>query len=88
MNRGVALVVSLLAGVAGCLTPTQRREDDLMREADEGALDLGGGHEAALLAEMGLGGRLGGFSRGGRIAHGVPFMISADGPYRGERERR
>jgi hypothetical protein len=33
MNRGVALVVSLLAGVAGCLTPTQRREDDLMREA-------------------------------------------------------
>ena len=26
--------------------------DDLVREPDQGALDLGGGHEAALLAEV------------------------------------
>ena len=41
--------------------------DDLVRETDEGALDLGGGHEAALLAEVRLGGGRGGGV--GWIAH-------------------
>jgi len=57
--------------------------DDLVGEANEGALDLGGGHEAALLAKAGIGGRLSGFGGGDWIAHGLPLMISADGRRRG-----
>jgi len=52
--------------------------DDLVRQSDEGALDLGGGHEAALLAEVWLGGGRSGFGGTGEIAHGLPFMIAAD----------
>jgi hypothetical protein len=61
--------------------------DNFMGEANEGALDLGGGHEAALLAEVvrgggrcGFGAALGiGLRIAHRVAHGLPLMIAADG---------
>lgn len=33
MRRNLALVAVLVAGALGCMTPTQRREDDLMQDA-------------------------------------------------------
>jgi hypothetical protein len=53
--------------------------DDLVCKPDEGALYLGGGHEPALLAELWLGGGGSGCGGLGEIAHGLPFMIAADG---------
>jgi hypothetical protein len=52
---------------------------DFVRQSDEGALNLGGGHEAALLAEVWLGVGGSGCGGTGEIAHGLPFMIAAEG---------
>ena len=61
--------------------------DDLVRQPDEGALDLGGGHEPSLLAELWLGGGRSGCGGTGEIAHGLPFMIAAHGTGRRASER-